>query len=251
MRDSLLVGSPLAKEIENSASNRSPRDGQSPGEIMQKQPTVPPVQEQASSPSQSDHLLPHLFRLMQYSCKTASKSGHRWCGSLLMTFRVVLAKSSAFRRSVAGASEFARTGPIASIAFCASWSIVAFFTQGVVLLAIVVIPSFLRATEPFGIRSFTSFSQHIQESDRVSTVATHTTPTRSDRIVPSSAEQYQSRCKLDKMVRIGRQRSEVLLDRGESRFQLLHVRNRLFCTPLPVACSLTRFLFRHCYYSFL
>ena len=147
MRDRLLAGSPLAKEIENSASNRSPGDGQSPGEIMQKQPIVPPVQEQASSPSQSDRLLPHLSRLMQYSCKTASKSGHRRCGSLLRAFRVELARSSAFRRSVAGASEFERTGPIASIAFCAIASISAFLTQGVVvvvvLLAIVVIPSFL------------------------------------------------------------------------------------------------------------
>src|SRR6476646_4791593 len=116
MRDSLLVGSPLAKEIENSASNRSPGDGQSPGEIMQKQPTVPPVQEQASSPSQSDRLLPHMSRLMKYSCKTASKSGHRWCGSRLMTLRVVLAKSSAFLRSVDGASEFVRTGPMSLIA---------------------------------------------------------------------------------------------------------------------------------------
>ena len=77
MRDSLCVGSPLAKEIENFAGNWFPRDGQSLGEIMQKQPTVPPVQEQAPGPSPSDRLLPHLFRLMQYSCKTASKSGHR------------------------------------------------------------------------------------------------------------------------------------------------------------------------------
>src|SRR6266545_3286903 len=96
-----------------------------------------------------------------------------------MVFRVVLAKSSAFRRSVAAAFEFARTGPIASIACCASASIFGLFTQSVLLLAIVVIPSFLRATEPLGIRSFTSFSQHIQESDRMSTFVTYHTKSAS------------------------------------------------------------------------
>ena len=64
-------------------------------------------------------------------------------------------------------------------------------------------------------------------------------------------EQHQSRCELDEIMWIGMQHSEVLLDCSESRFQLFHVPNRLFCTPLPVACSLTRFLFRHRCYSFL
>jgi len=85
-----------------------------------------------------------------------------------MVFRVVLAKSSAFRRSVAGAFEFARTGPMASIACCASASIFGLFTQSVLLLAIVVIP-FFEQRNSLRTRSFTSFSQHIQESDRMST----------------------------------------------------------------------------------
>ena len=85
-----------------------------------------------------------------------------------MVFRVVLAKSSAFRRSVAGAFEFVRTGPIASIACCASASIFGLFTQSVLLLAIVVIP-FFEQRNSLRTRSFTSFSQHIQESDRMST----------------------------------------------------------------------------------
>ena len=55
-------------------------------------------------------------------------------------------------------------------------------------------------------------------------------------------EQPQSRCDLHKMVRIGRQHIDVLLDCSESCFQLLHVRSHLFCTSLPVSCSLTRFL---------
>src|SRR5260370_41319706 len=59
----LLVGSPLAKEIENFAGNRCCGDSQSPGKIRKNRLTVPPMQEQASSPSQWDRPLPHLFRV--------------------------------------------------------------------------------------------------------------------------------------------------------------------------------------------
>ena len=59
MRDSLFGGPPLAKEIKNSASNRLGGDGQPLGEIMKKQPTVPPIGEQAPSPPQLDRSLPH------------------------------------------------------------------------------------------------------------------------------------------------------------------------------------------------
>lgn len=84
-----------------------------------------------------------------------------------MTFRVVLAKSSAFRRSVAGAFEFARTGAMALIAFCASVVIFALFSQSVLLLAIV---GFLSSSNgvPQESEAFIFF-ERIQETDRMST----------------------------------------------------------------------------------
>lgn len=60
MTSGFLGSSPIAKEIENFASNRSARDGQSPGKIMKKQPTVLPIGEQAPSPPQLNPF-PHLF----------------------------------------------------------------------------------------------------------------------------------------------------------------------------------------------
>ena len=59
--DGLLQSLPIVKEIENFASNRFGGHGQSPGEIMKKQPTVSPIGEQAPCPSQLDRPLPHLF----------------------------------------------------------------------------------------------------------------------------------------------------------------------------------------------
>ena len=66
-----LGSSPIAKEIENFASDRSAGDGQLPRKIMKKQPTVPPVGEQAPGPSQLDRPIPHLFRLTQYPCRNS------------------------------------------------------------------------------------------------------------------------------------------------------------------------------------
>ena len=40
---------------------------------MKRQLTILPVREQAPGPWQPDSPLPHFFRLMQYSCRTASK----------------------------------------------------------------------------------------------------------------------------------------------------------------------------------
>src|SRR5260370_33555587 len=57
--DGLLGGSPLVKEIENFASNRPCRDCESLGEVMKNQPTVLPVGEQASCPSQRARLFAH------------------------------------------------------------------------------------------------------------------------------------------------------------------------------------------------
>ena len=64
MSNGFLGSSPLVKEIENFASNRSSRDSQSPREIVKKKPAVTPVSEQASSPSQLDSSS-HSVRLMQ------------------------------------------------------------------------------------------------------------------------------------------------------------------------------------------
>jgi hypothetical protein len=72
MNEGLLGSSPLAKESKNLPGNWSSRDGQPPGEIMKKQPTVPPVGEQAPSPAQLD-LSPHSVRLAQYACGNSVK----------------------------------------------------------------------------------------------------------------------------------------------------------------------------------
>jgi hypothetical protein len=69
--DRRLRSSPVAKEIEKLAGNRSGGDGESYGEIMEKQPTVLPIGEQAFSPPQLNRPLPHLFRPTQYACRNS------------------------------------------------------------------------------------------------------------------------------------------------------------------------------------
>jgi hypothetical protein len=159
---------------------------------------------------------------------------------------VLLAKSSAFRRSVVGASEFARTGAMASRAFCAAASIFDLSGQGVALLAIVIIP-FFEQRNRFEIRSvhiclraYSGTRGNVNSAFRPSSRDSRTSARNSItsmRITQSGA---------------GRTATEPgISDCSESCFQLLDVRNSLFCTPLPVACSLMRFLLRHCCYSFL
>src|SRR5438270_576065 len=59
--DRFLGNSPLAKEIENFASNRCTGYSQSLGKIMKEQLPVLPVSQQTPSPPQLHRRLAHLF----------------------------------------------------------------------------------------------------------------------------------------------------------------------------------------------
>jgi len=60
MSPGLLGSSPIAKEIEDFASDRSSRDGQPPGRVIKKQSTISPIGQQASGAPQLDPF-PRLF----------------------------------------------------------------------------------------------------------------------------------------------------------------------------------------------
>src|SRR5215471_5904669 len=151
MNEDFPGSSPFAKESKNLPGNRSCRHGQSPSEIMKKQPTVPPVCEQARCPSQLDPCR-HSVRLAQYAAE------------------IVWNFSKPCYRSPSGTPLSAFFGFMPVVRFLRGlrpFSFFFFFLGAVFFFFAIVIYSFLEAPDPF--RGIRSSNWYTEKADGLST----------------------------------------------------------------------------------